>query len=130
MNIPFRFGLSACLQEAGRLFSSWIEDPAVYLGPDTRSLVYRYGMGAVGGPDTWDTVLARYQAETNAQEKRKLLYGLAQVSSNTHVKAVCYTLHCLQVREPWVLDSFIRLGWFPYPTQLTVSTSAFVVSLY
>ena len=54
-------------------------------------------MGAVGGPDTWDTVLARYQAETNAQEKRKLLYGLAQVSSNTRIKAI-YTIHYIVCR--------------------------------
>jgi glutamyl aminopeptidase len=49
-------------------------------------------MVAAGGPAAWDTVLGRFQAETNAQEKRRLLYGLAQV------------------RDPQVLHRFIRLA--------------------
>ena len=32
-----------------------------------------------GDEDTWSTMLKRYQAETNAQEKSKLLRGLAWI---------------------------------------------------
>ena len=67
-------------------------DPGLYIAPNLRSLVYKYGMIAAGTPAVWETMLERYLAETNAQEKRKLLYGLAQV------------------REPWVLHRFVQLA--------------------
>ena len=68
----------ACLDEAGALFNRWIEN-RTYVPPNLRTLVYRYGMATQGNPSTWNTVLDRYLKENNAQEKKKLLFGLSQV---------------------------------------------------
>jgi glutamyl aminopeptidase len=93
LGLACKYGHVGCRAEAGRLFRKWVgSSEATYIAPNLRSLVYKYGMVAAGGPAAWDTVLLRFQAETNAQEKRKLLYGLAQV------------------REPWVLHRFLRLA--------------------
>ena len=40
-----------------------------------------------GDEETWKTMLKRYQSETNAQEKSKLLQGLAWID------------------QPWILES-------------------------
>ena len=85
-------GHTGCREEAGRLFQQWVDTPDNYIVPNLRSLVYKYGMLSVGGAATWNIVLERYLNETNAQEKRKLLYGLAQI------------------REPWVLHRFVNLA--------------------
>lgn len=86
------YGHTKCQQEAGELFQRWVGDSQHYIAPNLRSLVYKYGMKRVGSPEVWEVLLERYLAETNAQQKRKLLYGLAQA------------------REPWVLHRFIQLA--------------------
>ena len=45
-----------------------------------------------GDEETWNTMLERYQSETNAQEKTKLLRGLAWID------------------QPWIINRFLRLG--------------------
>ena len=45
-----------------------------------------------GDEDTWSTMLKRYQAETNAQEKSKLLRGLAWID------------------QPWIVHRFLTLA--------------------
>jgi len=85
-------GLTKCLTEAGQLFTAWIADPLTYISPNLRSLVYKYGMAARGSPETWEIMFKRYLDESNAQEKRKLLYGLAQI------------------KEQWILHRFILLA--------------------
>jgi len=92
LGLACKNGHRGCNEEAEKIFRSWIEDETVYITPNIRSLVYRYGMAASGDPDTWEILLQRYLAEKNAQEKRKLLYGLAQI------------------KEPWVLHRFIDLA--------------------
>ena len=92
LSLACRHGLALCRQEAARLFSSWISDPSLYIHPDIRSLVYKYGMDRTNDPDSWETMFQRYLEESNAQEKRKLLYGLAAI------------------KEPWVLQRFINLA--------------------
>ena len=52
----------------------------------------RYGMLSKGDEETWNIMLQRYMDETNAQEKVKLLKGLAWID------------------QPWVLMQFIRLA--------------------
>lgn len=53
---------------------------------------HRFGMLHKGDEETWKTMLKRYQSETNAQEKSKLLQGLAWID------------------QPWILERFIRLA--------------------
>ena len=88
----FRSRLMRAWLSSSRLFSSWISDPTVYIHPDIRSLVYKYGMESTNETASWETMFQRYVEETNAQEKRKLLYGLASI------------------KEPWVLQRFIKLA--------------------
>lgn len=45
-----------------------------------RLLVYRYGMRESGDEEKWNIMFERYRSSTLAQEKDKLLYGLASVS--------------------------------------------------
>lgn len=87
-----KYGHTPCNTEAGNRFTQWIQDPTLYIPANLRSLTYRHGMASEGDPDTWEHMFRRYLAETNAQEKRKLLYGLAQI------------------REPWVLRRFLNLA--------------------
>lgn len=46
-----------------------------------RLLVYRYGMSKSGNEEKWDIMFERYRNSTLAQEKDKLLYGLASVNN-------------------------------------------------
>ena len=45
-----------------------------------------------GDEETWNTMLDRYIGETNAQEKSKLLKGLAWID------------------QPWIIKQFLRLA--------------------
>lgn len=46
-----------------------------------RLLVYRYGMKNSGTEAKWNVMFQRYKDSTLAQEKDKLLYGLASVEN-------------------------------------------------
>ena len=46
-----------------------------------RLLVYRYGMKKSGSKENWNIMFERYKSTTLAQEKDKLLYGLASVEN-------------------------------------------------
>jgi len=92
LNLACKFGYSPCMSEAGKVFTEWVQDPGHYIPANLRSLTYRHGMTSEGDPDTWERVFNRYLNETNAQEQRKLIYGLAQI------------------REPWVLRRFLNLA--------------------
>ena len=48
-----------------------------------RLLVYRYGMQNSGNEAAWNYTLEQYQKTSLAQEKEKLLYGLASVKDVT-----------------------------------------------
>ena len=49
------------------------------LSVNLRLLVYRYGMRNSGTEDKWNVMFQKYKDSTLAQEKDKLLYGLASV---------------------------------------------------
>lgn len=51
------------------------------LGVNLRLLVYRYGMKNSGDEASWTKMFDLYQKATLAQEKEKLLYGLASVEN-------------------------------------------------
>ncbi len=38
----------------------------------------RYGMESVGDASSWNVMLERFVRENNAQEKKKILYGLGE----------------------------------------------------
>jgi len=48
-----------------------------------RLLVYRYGMQNSGNESSWNYMFEKYQETSLAQEKEKLLYGLASVKNIT-----------------------------------------------
>ncbi|XP_058810671.1 glutamyl aminopeptidase-like isoform X2 [Phymastichus coffea] len=71
-----------CLDEAGVIFKSWINDQKDRRPhPDIRTLVYYYGMSHIGGEAEWDVMFQRFTKEGNAAEKNKLMLGLAGVRS-------------------------------------------------
>jgi hypothetical protein len=53
-----------------------------YISPNLRNLAYRYGMTSAGDSAVWEVVMKRFMAEENAQEKKKLLHGLGQKTSD------------------------------------------------
>ncbi|XP_044586424.1 glutamyl aminopeptidase isoform X2 [Cotesia glomerata] len=72
-----------CLDEAGVIFKNWIDDPNdTRPHPDIRGFVYKYGMSHVGKEADWDIMFNRFIQETNADEKLKLMRGLAGVRSS------------------------------------------------
>ncbi|KAF4019708.1 hypothetical protein G4228_011459 [Cervus hanglu yarkandensis] len=66
-------------------FLGWndIGDHLTNLPVNLRLLVYRYGMQNSGNETSWNYTLEQYQKTSLAQEKEKLLYGLASVKNVT-----------------------------------------------
>lgn len=85
-------GHVGCLEEAGRLFNDWIEDDKVYIAPNIRRSVYKYGMMYKGNSRSWNIMFDRFMREDNAQEKKKLQYGLSWI------------------KEPWILQQYIEMS--------------------
>ncbi|KAM6912940.1 glutamyl aminopeptidase [Xenentodon cancila] len=69
------------LNEASRLFDQWIDGTISSVPVNLRLLVYRYGMKNSGTEEKWNVMFQRYIDTTLAQEKDKLLYGLASVEN-------------------------------------------------
>ena len=92
INLACGSGSPECNDRASQLFQAWIKDPSVYIHPNLRTSVYKYGMGSVGDAVSWEILWERYLAEGNAQEKRKLLYGLCSI------------------KEPWILNRLMNLA--------------------
>ncbi|KAJ6668826.1 hypothetical protein lerEdw1_012312 [Lerista edwardsae] len=69
------------LSNALSLFNDWLNG----ISPDVnlRLVVYRYGMENSNSEQAWDYMFEQYQHTTLAQEKEKLLYGLASVKNVT-----------------------------------------------
>ncbi|XP_070776751.1 glutamyl aminopeptidase isoform X2 [Enoplosus armatus] len=68
------------LDEASRIFDQWI-DGSLSVAVNLRLLVYRYGMKNSGTKAKWEVMFQRYKDTSLAQEKDKLLYGLASVEN-------------------------------------------------
>ncbi|XP_062295979.1 glutamyl aminopeptidase isoform X1 [Scomber scombrus] len=80
LGIACQMGDQDTLTEASRIFDQWLSgssDVAVNL----RLLVYRYGMKNSGTEAKWNVMFDRYKTTSLAQEKDKLLYGLASVEN-------------------------------------------------
>jgi len=87
-------GVPECISEVVAIFKKWIANPSSVAKPhpDLRSIVYSYGMRLAGGEKEWNTMWKLYQEESDAQEKMKLLQGLAMSS------------------EPWILERYIQFA--------------------
>ncbi|XP_032189043.1 glutamyl aminopeptidase [Mustela erminea] len=77
-----KMGDQEALDNATQLFQQWLNG-TVRLPVNLRLLVYRYGMQNSGNETSWNYTLDQYQKTSLAQEKEKLLYGLASVKNVT-----------------------------------------------
>ncbi|XP_064190866.1 glutamyl aminopeptidase [Anguilla rostrata] len=80
LGLACRMGDPGALQQATQLFDQWITQ-GTSVGVNLRLLVYRYGMQNSGSVEKWNIMFQRYLATTLAQEKDKILYGLASVEN-------------------------------------------------
>uniref|UniRef100_A0A8B7TUB8 Aminopeptidase n=1 Tax=Castor canadensis TaxID=51338 RepID=A0A8B7TUB8_CASCN len=77
-----KMGDTDALDNASQKFEDWLTE--TYSIPvNLRLLVYRYGMQNSGNETSWEYMLQKYLNTTLAQEKEKLLYGLASVKDVT-----------------------------------------------
>ncbi|XP_048453600.1 glutamyl aminopeptidase [Rhincodon typus] len=83
-----RTGDEEALANASKLFNTWLAGG--HIPPNLRMIVYRYGMQKSGNLTSWEIMFKKYQETTLAQEKDKLLYGLASVE------------------DVWLLDRFLK----------------------
>ncbi|XP_053191825.1 glutamyl aminopeptidase [Scomber japonicus] len=79
LSIACQMGDQDSLNEASHIFEQWLGGSNVAV--NLRLLVYRYGMKNSGTEEKWNTMFDRYKSTTLAQEKDKLLYGLASVEN-------------------------------------------------
>ncbi|XP_061399840.1 glutamyl aminopeptidase-like [Musca vetustissima] len=93
LNSACNYGDSMALEEAGKRFKTWLNNPSQRPHPDIRSIVYYYGMKSVGNEQNWNQVWDIFVNETDAQEKAKLMEALAAI------------------KEPWILQRFINMSW-------------------
>ncbi|XP_068451586.1 glutamyl aminopeptidase [Clinocottus analis] len=79
LTIACQMGDQEALNEASSIFDQWIFGSISKVAVNLRLLVYRYGMKNSGNKTKWDIMFQRYKNTSLAQEKDKLLYGLASV---------------------------------------------------
>uniref|UniRef100_A0A672S8P2 Aminopeptidase n=1 Tax=Sinocyclocheilus grahami TaxID=75366 RepID=A0A672S8P2_SINGR len=82
LGIACQMGDQEALDQAYDIFSKWI-DGTVSVAVNLRLLVYRYGMKKSASVQSWEIMFRKYVSATLAQEKDKLLYGLASVEDIT-----------------------------------------------
>lgn len=80
LGIACQMGDPNALGNATDIFNQWIDGTISSVGVNLRLLVYRYGMKEAD-EQTWTIMFERYKNTTLAQEKDKLLYGLASVEN-------------------------------------------------
>lgn len=88
LSFACRVGNSDCLSVASEQFNSWLNN-AARPPPDLRSVIYTFGMRVNGNESNWNKVWNLYVAESDAQEKAKLLYSLASTT------------------DPWILKRLV-----------------------
>ncbi|NXI40928.1 AMPE aminopeptidase, partial [Galbula dea] len=78
-------GDTESLKNASQYFEGWLGGKNLYFSvpANLRLLVYRYGMQNSGNESSWEYMFNKYQETSLAQEKEKLLYGLASVKDIT-----------------------------------------------
>lgn len=83
LGIACQMGDQEALNQASDIFKKWIDGTLSSVAVNLRLLVYRYGMKNSGSAASWEIMFQRYVTATLAQEKDKLLYGLASVEDIT-----------------------------------------------
>ncbi|XP_056616985.1 glutamyl aminopeptidase [Triplophysa dalaica] len=83
LGIACQMGDQEALNQASDIFNKWIYGQLSSVAVNLRLLVYRYGMKNSGSAAEWEIMFERYLNATLAQEKDKLLYGLASVEDVT-----------------------------------------------
>ncbi|KAM9786890.1 glutamyl aminopeptidase [Syngnathus typhle] len=83
LGIACQMGDQETLNNASDIFDRWIDGSLSNVAVNLRLLVYRYGMKNSGNEAKWNIMFERYQNTSLAQEKDKLLYGLASVQDIT-----------------------------------------------
>uniref|UniRef100_A0A8C4SES3 Aminopeptidase n=1 Tax=Erpetoichthys calabaricus TaxID=27687 RepID=A0A8C4SES3_ERPCA len=81
LGIACQMGHQSALGNASILFHEWMAGKRVPV--NLRLLVYRYGMQNSGNETSWNKMFEEYTQTNLAQEKEKLLYGLASVQNIT-----------------------------------------------
>ncbi|KAM9842326.1 glutamyl aminopeptidase [Aulostomus maculatus] len=81
LRIACQMGDQRSLTSASDIFDQWIDGTLSNVAVNLRLLVYRYGMKNSGTEEKWNTMFGRYRKTSLAQEKDKLLYGLASVEN-------------------------------------------------
>ncbi|XP_042357199.1 glutamyl aminopeptidase [Plectropomus leopardus] len=81
LSIACQMGDQEALDAASLLFDQWISGSLSSVAVNLRLLVYRYGMKNSGTEEKWNIMFQRYKETSLAQEKDKLLYGLASVEN-------------------------------------------------
>ncbi|XP_067278034.1 glutamyl aminopeptidase [Pseudorasbora parva] len=71
------------LNQASDIFNKWIDGTLSSVAVNLRLLVYRYGMRNSKSERSWEIMFQKYLSASLAQEKDKLLYGLASVENIT-----------------------------------------------
>ncbi|XP_010007436.1 PREDICTED: glutamyl aminopeptidase [Nestor notabilis] len=100
-------GDTESLNNASQLFEQWLQGQII--PANLRLLVYQYGMQNSGNETSWNYMFEKYQETSLAQEKEKLLYGLASVKNIT------------------LLDRYLK---YIYNTSLIKSQDVFTVLRY
>ncbi|KAG7170009.1 glutamyl aminopeptidase-like [Homarus americanus] len=120
-------GYDPCLQGAHQRLLSWVKDPEYYIPPNTRSLVYQFGMQKAGAEE-WEVLLQRYMKEANAQEKTKLAVGLANTKEDWITQRLLmlarnesvvrsqdyFSLLNNMAKQPWnthIVWNFVKSNW-------------------
>ncbi|KAK7085111.1 hypothetical protein SK128_002659, partial [Halocaridina rubra] len=122
-------GYDPCIEGAYQRLVLWIQNPSYFIPPNTRSLVYKYGMEKAAFEE-WETMQERYATEVNAQEKSKLAVGLssskedwiterwmALAKNESIVRGQDYLIMLSNIASnPWnthIVWSFVKANW-PY----------------
>ncbi|XP_008939809.1 PREDICTED: glutamyl aminopeptidase [Merops nubicus] len=100
------------LNNASQLFEGWLQGKTI--SANLRLLVYRYGMQNSGNESSWDYMFKKYQETSLAQEKEKLLYGLASVKNITLLsRYLTYIYNTSYIKSQ---DVFTVLRYISYNT--------------
>uniref|UniRef100_A0A8C1UI49 Aminopeptidase n=1 Tax=Cyprinus carpio TaxID=7962 RepID=A0A8C1UI49_CYPCA len=82
LGIACQMGDQEALSQTSEIFNKWI-DGTISVDVNLRLLVYRYGINNSRSVQSWEIMFQKYLSATLAQEKDKLLYGLASVEDIT-----------------------------------------------
>ncbi|NXF35795.1 AMPE aminopeptidase, partial [Nyctibius bracteatus] len=100
------------LNNASELFEQWLQGKNI--SANLRLLVYRYGMQNSGSESSWNYMFEKYQETSLAQEKEKLLYGLASVKNITLLDRYLDYIHNTSLIKSQ--DVFTVLRYISYNT--------------